>query len=151
LGAFYVGVVLKFDVLGNTVFLEGACAGSFRQRLAPFVHCAPDCCRHFISTRVGEADVQDGVAISTRHLHRFVDGLENVGLDQLSLAENADACTILIHQIAVLGQLHQLDLGHIHQRIHFVFRSFEVFDAEGIYGDMCYASFVADFENLLLI
>ena len=42
----------------------------------------------------------------------------------------------------------QLDLGHVHQGIHFVFGAFEVLDAKRIYRDMCNASFIADFENL---
>lgn len=35
----------------------------------------------------------------------------------------------------MLGQLRQLDLGHVHQGIDFVLGSFEILDAKGKDGD----------------
>ena len=48
----------------------------------------------------------------------------------------------------MLGDLHQFDLSQVHQRVDFVARAFEVFDAEGV---DCYdldAGFVADLQYL---
>ena len=48
----------------------------------------------------------------------------------------------------MLRKLEQLDLGHVHKRINFVFRPLEILNTEGIYGDDLDASLVAHVQYL---
>jgi hypothetical protein len=48
----------------------------------------------------------------------------------------------------MLDELFQFDLGHVHERIDFVFRSLEILDAEGVDCYVGYAGLVAYFEDL---
>lgn len=48
----------------------------------------------------------------------------------------------------MLSQLQELDLRHIHEGVDLVFRAFEVFNAERVYGNDFDPGLVADFEDL---
>ena len=50
-----------------------------------------------------------------------VDCLQHVWLDQLALAEDADAGAVAVEEGAVLGQLGQLYPRHVHQGVDLVF------------------------------
>ena len=98
---------------------------------------------------VGEADVQDRVAIVLRQVHGAVNGLQDVGLDELALSEHADAGTVALQDLAVLGELRELDFEHVHQGIDFVFGALEVLDTEGINCHNANPSFITDFQDLV--
>lgn len=97
---------------------------------------------------VGEADVQDGVAVVLRELDGAVNGLQDVGLDELALSEHADAGAVALQEIAMLGELGELDFEHVHQGIDFVFGALEVLDTEGVNRYDTDSGFIADFEDL---
>lgn len=97
---------------------------------------------------VGEADVQDRKGVMTCHIHGPINGLEYVILDELALTQNADASSVAVEQVAVLRELGEFHLCHIHERINFVFGPLEVFNAKGVDGDDFDARFVADFKDL---
>ena len=78
----------------------------------------------------------------------MVNGFEDVGFYEVSLAEDLYACTIAIEDVAMLDELCELDFRHFHQSVHLVLGSFEVLDAEGIDRDMCNAGFIAYFQYL---
>jgi hypothetical protein len=78
----------------------------------------------------------------------LVHGLENVWLDEVALAQNADRGAVSVEKSTVFRQLLELDLGHGHEGIDLVLGALEVLDAEGVDGDDLDASLVADFEYL---
>ncbi len=49
----------------------------------------------------------------------------------------------------MLDELFQFDLGHVHERVNFVFRSLEILDAEGVDCYVGHAGLVAYFEDLV--
>jgi hypothetical protein len=83
-----------------------------------------------------------------RQSHRLVDRLKHVWLDEFSLAEDPNTSAVSVEEVAVLGELSELDLRHVHQGVDFIFGAFEVLDAEGIDGNMRYPRFVAYLEDL---
>ena len=50
----------------------------------------------------------------------------------------------------MLSQLQELDFCHVHEGVDLVFRAFEVFNAERVYGNDFDPRLVADFEDLNL-
>ncbi len=64
-----------------------------------------NCRSDFVMRRVGKANVQDRPLIVTRHVDGAVNGFENVGLDQPTLTEYANAGTVTVQKITVLCQL----------------------------------------------
>ena len=108
-------------------------------------HGVADRARDFVLAGVGEADVQDGVAVVLGQIHGAVDGLQDVGLDELALAQDADAGAVALQQLAVLGELCELDFEHVHQGVDFVFGALEVLDTEGVDRHDADSGFVADF------
>lgn len=126
------------------------CVGG-RYRSGVLLHRPPHGGGDLVPAGVWEADVQDGLVVVFGHAACSVHRLEHIGLDQVALAEDSYACAVPVEQIAVLRQLGEFDLGHVHQRVDLVFRPLEVLDAEGIYGDSVHARFVAYLEDLVLI
>ena len=98
-----------------------------------------------VARGVRYADIQDGVAVAASQLDRPIHGLEHVGLDQLALPQDTDAGAVPLQQVAVLRELRELDFGHVHERVDFVFRPLEVLNAEGVDGHYFHAAFVAHF------
>lgn len=84
----------------------------------------------------------------TCHIHGAINGLEYVLLDELALTQNADTSSVAVEQVAVLRELGEFHLCHIHERINFVLGPLEVFNAKGVDGDDFDTRFVADFKNL---
>jgi hypothetical protein len=56
-----------------------------------------------------------------RQPHRLVYRFEHVWLDEFSLAEYPNAGAVAVEEVAVLGELSELDLRHVHQGVNFVF------------------------------
>ena len=54
---------------------------------------------------VGEANVQDRVAVVFGDIHSSIDSLQNVRLDELALSKDTDAGAVSFKNLAVLGQL----------------------------------------------
>ena len=98
---------------------------------------------------VGEADVQDRVAIVLRQVHGAVNGIQDVRLDELALSEHADAGAVALQDFAVLGELRELDFEHVHQGVDFVFGTLEILDTEGVNCHDANPGFVADFQDLV--
>lgn len=117
-------------------------------RSRPLHHRIPYRTRHLRVARVRTADVQYRIPVPLGHLHRPVHRLQYIRLDQLTLPENLYAGAVLFQQIAMLHQLRELHLGHVHQRIDLVLGPLEVLDGEGVDGDHLDAGFVADLEDL---
>ena len=65
----------------------------------------PDRACDLVLARVREADVQDRVAVVLRQVDRAVNGLQNVGLDELALSEHAYAGAVALQDLVVLGEL----------------------------------------------
>lgn len=97
---------------------------------------------------VGEANIQDRPGVMTCHIDCAIDGLDYVLLDELALAQDTDAGTVAVEQVAVLRELGEFDFCHIHEGINFVFGPLEVLNTKGVDGDDIDAGFVADFQNL---
>jgi hypothetical protein len=55
-----------------------------------------------------------------------------------------------MEQLAMLGQLIKLDLGHVHESVDFIFGALEVFNAKGVDGDNLDSGLVAHLEYLPL-
>ena len=102
----------------------------------------------FFARGVRKADVEDAFAVAGGHRDSVVDGFEDIGFYEVSLAEDLYARTIAIEDVPVLDELCELDFCHFHQSVHLVLGSFEVLDAEGVDGDMGDAGFVAHFQYL---
>jgi hypothetical protein len=86
--------------------------------------------------------------VTLGHINGFVHLLENVGSNHVSLTKKLHLRAVSFQKLAVLSKLSQLDLGHVHQSLDFEFGTFEVFNAECIYGDDSDANLVAYFEDL---
>ena len=104
--------------------------------------------RDFVLRSVREADIQNGVAVSARHLGRTVNVCQQVWFDQFSLTQYSDRHAITVKQIAMLQKLGEFDFGHIHQTINLILGSLEVLNAEGVHSHDLHAGLVADFEHL---
>lgn len=52
--------------------------------------------RDFFAARIGETHVQHALVVMCCHGDGPVDRLKDVGLDQLALAEDADACAVAV-------------------------------------------------------
>ena len=83
-----------------------------------------------------------------RHADGTVNSFEDVGFEDVALPQELDARAVAVEDLAVLGELGELDLGHVHESVDFVFGAFEILDTEGVDGDDFAAGFVADFEDL---
>lgn len=134
---------LRPDGVGDPLFLEGALSVCGGHRLTPIIDRSPHSMRDLLSTRVWETDVQYALSIAACHCHSSINGLEHIRLDQFSLTQDSYSRAIAVEQVAVLYKLLKLDFCHFHQAIHFVFRSLEVLDAEGVDRDMRDACLVA--------
>lgn len=102
----------------------------------------------FFSRGVWEANVEDAFAVARRHINSMIDRLEDVWLDQVSLAKYAYAGSVSIEYVAVLDELCKLNLGHLHQAIHLMLGPFEVLNAECVDGNVSDTGLVAHFEYL---
>jgi len=144
---------LRLDVEGNMRLGKwSAWTGRWRldrlQRSAVFGNRISDSSGDLIARRIGETDIQDAVAIPTRHIHGSVDSLENIGLEQIQSSQHPDLCAVAIEQVAMLCHLGQFHFGHFHQRIHLELGPFEILDTKRIDGDDLHSTLIADFENL---
>jgi hypothetical protein len=128
-------------------FGEG-CA-SRTQRCAVIFHRIADRTRNLVAGGIGEADVQYAVTVAAGQIDSLVDCSENVRFEQVEAAEDADFRTISIQQVAVLGHLGQLHLGHVHERIDLKFGALEVLNAERVDCDHFDTTLITDFENLV--
>lgn len=141
-GLLVVREMLRPNGVGYPFFLERTSMTLVRSRLRnrPTVfdngisHCRGD----FFPAGIWKADVEDAVSIARCHFNGTVDGFEDVRFDEFSLAKDSDTSTISIEQIAMLNQLLQLNLGHVHQPIHLIFGPLEVLNAEGVDGNVCH-------------
>ena len=78
----------------------------------------------------------------------MIDGVKDIWLEKGPLSEDPDGCVVPLQEIPVLCELGELDLGQIHERIHLVLRTFEVFNAERVDRDHLDTRLVANFEDL---
>jgi hypothetical protein len=85
------------------------------------------------------------LSVPAGELHRIIDCFQELGLHQLLLAQDPDAGTVAIQKIAMLYQLRQFDLCHVHERVDLVLGALEVLDTEGVDGDDLDAGLVAYF------
>lgn len=91
------------------------------ERFRVFDYGVPDRGGHFVLARVGEADIQYCVAVVLCEFHGTVDGFEHVGLDELALAQDADAGAVALEDLAVLRELGEFDFEHVHKGVDFIF------------------------------
>lgn len=90
------------------------------QRLIPVLYRFSDRRSHLIPTCIRKTDIQNRTAIPTGHLNGFVNRFEHVRFDQGTISQHPNADAVSIHQVAMLGQLRQLDFSHVHQSINLV-------------------------------
>lgn len=83
------------------------------------------------------------------HGNSFVNRHKNIRLYQFALPEDPHSRAVSIQKCSMLGKLLQLDFGHGHESVDFVFRPLEVFDTERVYCDDFHSRLVAYFKNLL--
>lgn len=74
------------------------------------------------------------LSVAAGHLDRIVDRFQQLRLDQFFLAQDPNAGAIAIQKIAVLYELCQLDLSHVHECVDLVLGPLEILDAEGVDG-----------------
>lgn len=145
--------LLRPDGIGNPLLLEWPLhlllTQTLGERLTELFHRVPYRRGNLLPTCVRETNVQDAIAVSTRHFHSTIHRLEDIRLDEFSLTEDADPRAVPVEQVAVLDELFEFDLRHVHQGIDFVFRPLEVLDTEGVDRDVSDARLVAYFEDLL--
>lgn len=120
-----------------------------RYRPTKLFHSVSDGRRDLFPTGIGETHVQHTIAVPRGHADGLIHHFQNIGLDQVALAQDANARAVPVEQVAVLDELLEFDLGHVHQRVHLVFRALEVFNAERVDRDMRYPGLVAYFEDLV--
>jgi hypothetical protein len=122
--------------------------------------CLHDRSGDFVARSVGEANVEDSPRLCQQgtsvfghkgrlplvvrsHGDRLVDSRQNVLLHKIALTQHSNGGTIAVEECSMLRQLLELDLGHGHESIDFVFGALEVLDAEGIDGHYFDTSLVA--------
>lgn len=91
------------------------------------------------------------LAIVFAHLDGLIENLQHVGSQETPLAQKLNARPVTLQEIAMLDNLANLGLGHLHQGIDLVLGSLEVLNAKGICRDDAHARPVADFEDLVII
>ena len=135
--------------MDDAVLLEWTLAlGRLLQRFAPFFYGGLNGGGDLVPTCIGKTNVQYRFVVVGRHRLCRLNGLEHIRLDELSSSQNSYTSPIAVKQGTVLSQLYEFDLGHVHQRIHFVLRALKVLDTEGIDRDVCDPGLVAYFKNL---
>lgn len=75
--------------------------------------------------------------------------LQDIFADHFRLAQNTHAGSVSVQDVAVGGQLLELDLGQLHEPFDLVFGPVVVLDAECVDGNDLDAAFVADFHDLM--
>jgi hypothetical protein len=146
-----VGEVLRADGVGDAFFAEGRAGFAglvVRDGGAVLLDGAADGRGDFFPRGVGKAYIQHAFVVVGGGLDGLVDGHQDIGFDEFSLAEDLDAGAVAVEDVAVLDELFELDLGHFHQAVDFILGPLEILDTEGVDGHVCDAGFVADLEDL---
>jgi hypothetical protein len=131
-------------------FGEGCPGMSVRRvkRLAVILDGVTDSGGDLVAGSVGEADVQDAVAVAAGEFDSLVDCSQDIGFEQIQSAQNAHFSSVTIQEVSVLRHLRQLHFGHIHECIDLELGPLEILDTECVDGDDLNATLVADFQNL---
>lgn len=147
--------VLGADGVGDVFFSEGTTSSFLGRWLgngsAVIFDGAADGTGNLFSARVGKTHIQHTLVVVGRALNGSVDCFEDVWFDHLSLPEDLNTGAVAIENVTVLDKLLKLDLGHLHQPVHFVLGALEILDAEGVDGHVGHAGLVADFQDLEIL
>jgi len=141
---------LSSDVVCNMRFGEGRPEMSVprMKRLAVVLDGVTDSGGDFVAGGVGEANVQDAVAVAAGEVDSLIDCSQDIRLEEIQPAQNAHLGPVPIQEISMLRHLRQLHLGHIHECIDLEPGPLEIFDAECVNCDDLNATLIADFQDL---
>lgn len=78
----------------------------------------------------------------------LINDFQHIAPNHVALTKYPDARTVSIENVSVIGQLLELNLGHLHESLDFVLGSVIILDAKGIDSYSLYAALVTNFHDL---